>query len=182
MANTDFNEIIRTESMGERPNLAYEYRGYTPRWGWRMERGKLEQLDGEGRLVWSKTGRPYRKTYLPQGQSVTNLWNDIDNLSGKNRERLGYATQKPLALLERIIKASSNEGDTVLDPFCGCATTLEAAHNLNRKWIGIDIAYHAIKHVVMPRLKDRLRLIEGTDFVVDGVPSTFEAAQDLWTT
>ena len=105
----------------------------------------------------------------------------IPILNSQARERIGYATQKPLVLLERIIQASSKEGDTVFDPFCGCATTLEAAHNLGRRWIGIDIAYHAIKHVVMPRLQERLRLYEGTDFVVRGEPRTFDAAQDLWT-
>ena len=131
------HEIIRTASMGPRPNLAYEYRGYTPEWGWRMERDKLQTLDEEGRLVWSRTGRPYRKTYLSQGRPPTNLWTDIE--PAKRSERSGYPTQKPLALYERIIKASSNEGDWVLDPFAGCATTPVAAERLGRKWIGIDI-------------------------------------------
>ena len=91
------HEIIRTASMGPRPNLSYEYKGYTPEWGWRMERGKLEALDDEGRLVWSKSGRPYRKTYLPPGQIPTNLWADIGNVSAQAKERLGYPTQKPQA-------------------------------------------------------------------------------------
>ena len=173
------HEIIRTASMGERPNLAYEYKGYTPQWGWRMVREKLERLDREGRLVWSDSGRPYRKTYLPPGQNASNLWTDIPTALG--RERMGYATQKPLALLERIIKASSNEGDVVFDPFCGCATTLEAAHRLGRRWIGIDIAIHAVKRVAKVRLQDRLGLIEGQDFTVEGVPRTVEGAHDLWT-
>ena len=93
---------------------------------------------------------------------------------------MGYATQKPLALLERIIVASSNPGDVVLDPFCGCATTMEAAHNLGRKWIGIDIAIHAVKRVARVRLTERLGLVEGQDFTVEGVPRTVEGAQDLW--
>ena len=137
-------EIIRTASMGPRPNLAYEYKGYTPEWGWRMERDKLESLDNDGRLVWSSTGRPYRKTYLSQGRAPTNLWTDIKNLSAQARERLGYPTQKPEALLERIISASSNEGDVVLDPFCGCGTAVAAAERLNRRWVGIDITHLAI--------------------------------------
>ena len=146
--------------------------------------GQLEKchaLDEIGLIYWTRNGKPRLKRYLEDEptQWVPNLWTDITP-AGKE-ERLGYATQKPLALLERIIRASTNEGDTVLDPFCGCATTLEAAHNLNRKWIGIDIAYHAIKHVVMPRLQERLILYEGADFVVRGEPRTFEAAQDLWT-
>ena len=93
---------------------------------------------------------------------------------------MGYATQKPLALLERIIKSSSNPGDVVLDPFCGCATTIEAAHKLDRQWIGIDIAIHAIKRVSRIRLEERLGLLEGKDFTIDGIPSTLEGAGDLW--
>ena len=172
------HEIIRTASMGPRPNLVYEYKGYTPEWGWRMLREKLERLDNDGLLVWSSKGRPYRKTYLPDGQSPTNLWADIPPALG--REKMGYATQKPLALLERIIKASSNPGDVVLDPFCGCATTLEAAHKLGRRWIGIDIAIHAVKRVAKLRIEERLGLVEGKDFTVEGVPRTVEGAQDLW--
>ena len=93
---------------------------------------------------------------------------------------MGYATQKPLALMERIISASSNPGDVVLDPFAGCATTLEAAHKLGRQWIGIDIAIHAVKRVARVRLTERLGLVEGQDFTVEGVPRTVEGAQDLW--
>ena len=93
---------------------------------------------------------------------------------------MGYATQKPVALLERIIAASSNPGDVVLDPFCGCASTLEAAHNLGRRWIGVDIAIHAIKRVASVRLTERCGLIEGEDFTVEGVPRNLEGAQDLW--
>ena len=108
-------------------------------------------------------------------------WWDISIINPNAKERMGYATQKPLVLLDRIIKASSDEGDVVFDPFCGCATTLEAAHNLNRQWIGIDIAIHAIKRVAKIRLQDRLGLVEGNDFTVDGVPQNLEGARDLWT-
>ena len=107
-------------------------------------------------------------------------WWEISMLSTTHSERLGYATQKPLPLLERIIQASSNPGDVVFDPFCGCATTIEAAHKLDRKWIGIDIAIHAIKRVARVRLEDRLGLKEGIDFEITGVPQTLEGAQDLW--
>ena len=138
------HEIIRTASMGPRPNLVYKYKGYTPEWGWRMERNKLEVLDKDGRLIWSKTGRPYRKTYLSEGMVPTNLWTDINPLSAQSKERLGYPTQKPEALLERIINASSNEGDVVLDPFCGCGTAVATAERLNRRWIGIDVTHLAI--------------------------------------
>ena len=173
------HEIIRTASMGERPNLAYEHKGYTPRWGWRMVREKLEDLDAKGLLIWSSKGRPYRKTYLADGQAPTSLWTDIPGALGQ--ERLGYSTQKPIALLHRIIEASTNPGDVVFDPFCGCATTLEAAHKLGRRWIGVDIAIHAIKRVAALRLRDRLALKEGEDFEIDGVPRDIEGARDLWT-
>ncbi len=114
------------------------------------------------------------------GPRTQSIWDDIARIPNTSKERLGYATQKPLALLERIIKASSNEGDVVFDPFCGCATTLEAAHHLKRRWIGIDIAIHAIKRVAKVRLEDRLGLREGTDFEIEGVPHTLEGARDLW--
>ena len=120
-----------------------------------------------------------KKYYIdPNGKRIDNVWNIT--LSSRSKERLGYATQKPLALLERIIQASSNEGHVVLDPFCGCATTLEAAHNLKRRWIGIDIAIHAIKRVAAVRLNERLGLVEGTDYTIEGVPRNVEGAQQLW--
>jgi site-specific DNA-methyltransferase (adenine-specific) len=78
------------------------------------------------------------------GVPVQNLWDDVPALNNRSREMLGYPTQKPLALLERVITASSNEGDVVLDPFCGCGTTVDAAQALNRRWIGIDITHLAI--------------------------------------
>ena len=111
---------------------------------------------------------------------MRDVW-DVSIIAPVAKERMGYATQKPLALLDRIIRASSNEGDVVFDPFCGCATTLEAAHRLKRGWIGIDIAIHAVKRVARVRLQERLGLAEGTDFTIDGVPRTLEGARDLWT-
>ena len=113
------------------------------------------------------------------GAPMRDVW-DIGVIAPAAKERMGYATQKPLALLDRIIRASSNEGDVVFDPFCGCATTLEAAHRLGRQWIGIDIAIHAIKRVASVRLRDRLGLVEGEDFEISGIPRTVEGAQDLW--
>ena len=171
------HEIIRTASMGPRPNLAYEYKGYTPEWGWRMEREKLEALDREDRLVWSDTGRPYRKTYLTDGQAPTNLWDDIGNVSAQAKERLGYPTQKPEALLERIISASSNEGDVVLDPFCGCGTAVAVAERLNRKWIGIDVTHLAIS-LMRSRLRDSFG-DELSDYEVVGSPADAESARAL---
>ena len=133
------------------------------------------------------TGRPpgrfqANKRYLDEmpGTPVDTIWDDIKSIGSNAKERMGYATQKPVALMDRIISASSNPGDVVLDPFCGCATTMEAAQKLGRQWIGVDIAIHAIKRVARVRLTERLGLVEGQDFTVEGVPRTVEGAQDLW--
>ena len=135
----------------------------------------------DGIIVQTKPGAvPQYKKYLDdsKGRPVTNDWDDI--LPAAGNEHLGYATQKPVALLKRIIEASTNPDDMVFDPFCGCATTIEAAHNLGRKWIGIDIAIHAIKRVATVRLRDRLKLQAGEDFAIDGVPRDLEGAKELW--
>ena len=152
---------ITLNRMMARSNLSFEYKGYTPKYGWMMNKEKLEQFDKENRLYWSSTGKPYRKYFLDEydGQEVSNVWNDISVASGK--ESTSYPTQKPLKLLRRIIEASSNEGDIVLDPFCGCATTCVAAQQLNRKWIGIDIEPSA--HLLMERLSDDSGLFK--DFI-----------------
>ena len=141
-------------------------------------------MDKIGRMYWPPKGKiPSYKRYLDEmpGTPIDTIWDDISSLQSQSKERMGYATQKPLALLERIIKSSSNPGDVVMDPFCGCATTLEAAHKEGRRWVGIDIAIHAIKRVARVRLQDRLGLVEGKDFVIDGVPRNIEGAKDLWT-
>ena len=122
-----------------------------------------------------KVYRPHPLGKIPED------WWIINPLNANDPERL-YATQKPVALLDRIIKASSKEGDVVFDPFCGCATTLVSAHQLDRQWIGIDIAIHAVKRVARVRLQERLGLVEGQDFVIDGVPRNVEGARDLWET
>ncbi|MCY4107982.1 MAG: DNA methyltransferase [Chloroflexi bacterium] len=168
-----------------RPNLIYEWKGHeSPTLGWRYSRDTMAKLDADGRIWYpdSKSKRPRLKRYLNEmsGPVMNSVWTDIDSINSQAKERMGYATQKPVALLERIIKASSNPGDVVLDPFCGCATTIEAAHRLGRKWIGIDIAIHAVKRVARVRLKERLGLVEGEDYEVEGVPQTLEGAQDLW--
>ena len=145
---------------------------------------RLDVLNDAGLIYWPPRGVvPQYKQYLDVSPGVALqdvIW-DIPPIGARAQERMGYATQKPVALLERIIQASSNPGDVVLDPFCGCATTIEAAHKLERQWIGIDIAIHAIKRVTRLRLQDRLGLMEGQDFTIDGIPSTLEGAVDLWT-
>lgn len=163
-----------------RPNLIYEYKGYKPpKKGWAISREKMELWDKEGRLYFpkSKDGRIQRKRFLDEvrGKPVQNLWDDIEMISSQSAERLGYPTQKPLALLERIIKASSKEGDVVLDPFCGCGTAIHAAEKLKRRWIGVDVTHLAINLV-----EDRLRAaFPGVTFDVHGVPKDFDSARDL---
>lgn len=129
-------------SMGARPNLCYEYKGVQNPYpsGWRVSKEKLIEMDEAGDIIWREGKRPLRKSYEDQyaGKPIGSLWIDVPIAAGK--ERTGYPTQKPLALLNRIIKASSNEGDFVLDPFCGCATACVAAEKLQRQWIGIDIS------------------------------------------
>ena len=115
---------------------------------------RLDALDAAGQLSWSKTGTLRLKKYLTPNQKllITTIWTDIHGLSASHPEITGYPTQKPVALYERIIKASSNEGDVVLDPFCGMSTTLVAAERLNRQWIGCDIWQGALD-VVMNRMR-----------------------------
>ena len=128
-----------------RPNLIYEYKGYQPpKNGWAISKEKMEQWDVEGRLHFpsKSTGRIQRRRFLDElkGKPVQNLWTDIKMVSSQSTERIGYPTQKPLTLLGRIIAASSNPGDMVLDPFCGCATACVAAEILKRQWVGIDLS------------------------------------------
>ena len=175
------HEIIRTASMGPRRNLAYEYKGYTPQWGWRRVRSKVEALDKAGRITWSKTGRPYLKRYLheQEGTPITDVVVDIPPVGGVAKERLGYPTQKPIALLKRIIESSSPKDAVVFDPFCGCGTTIYAAHETGRKWVGCDIAILAIK-LIREILTERYRLHEEANFTVDGIPVSVEQAQELF--
>lgn len=111
---------------------------------------------------------------------MRNWWTDIPILAPNSKERLSYKTQKPVALLKRIIKASCPPDGVVLDPFCGCGTTMQAAQELERRWIGIDIAFHAVNRVTRIRLEDRLGLTEGVDFTVGGIPNSVESARALW--
>lgn len=171
--------LLRSASMGPRPNLVYEYKGFTPGpEGWRMTRDKLEALDAAGDMFWTNSGVPRRKVrpHDEGGRQIDNLWTDIEAIGSQAAERLGYPTQKPLALLERIIQASSNPGDVVLDPFCGCGTTIAAAQKLGRQWIGIDIT-----HLAIGLMRKRLHDMFGDDakFKVIGEPTTAEDAAEL---
>jgi len=163
-----------------RPNLIYEYKGYKPpENGWMITKEKMEQWDREGRLYFpkDKNGRIRRKSFADElkGMPVQNLWTDIPEINSQAVERLGYPTQKPLALLERIIQAGSNPGDVVLDPFCGCGTTIAAAQKLGRRWIGIDITHLAIA-LQKYRLQDSF---PGIEFNVIGEPEDIGSARQL---
>lgn len=163
-----------------RPNLRYEYKGYAPPPnGWMISKEKMAQWDKEGRIYFpkEKDGRLRRKSFADElrGMPIQNLWTDIPEINSRAAERLGYPTQKPVALLERILSASSNEGDVVLDPFCGCGTTVHAAQKLGRQWIGIDITHLAVA-LIERRLKDAF---PGIRFEVFGVPRDAAGAADL---
>jgi DNA modification methylase len=141
-----------------RPTLTYEYKGYKPpAKGWAISLTKMEKWDAEGRLHFpkDKTQRIRRKRFLSEwpGSPVQNLWDDLSPLQSQARERTGYATQKPETLAERIIKASSNEGDLVLDCFVGSGTTAAVAEKLGRRWIACDLGRFAI-HTTRKRLLD----------------------------
>ncbi|MCX6037308.1 MAG: DNA methyltransferase [Chloroflexi bacterium] len=155
----------------------YEFHGVTK--AWRFTQEKMLALDEEGRIYFDSKV-PRLKRYLEElrGQAVHDTWIDIPPINSQAAERLGYPTQKPLALLERIIQASSNEGDLVLDPFCGCGTAVVAAQKLNRKWIGIDITHLSIT-LMKYRLKDNFNLIEKQDYVVIGEPGDLADARQL---
>lgn len=140
---------------------------------------RLDALDAGGRVFWPKSedGTPRLKWFVSdlKGMAIPDVWTDIAPISAQARERLGYPTQKPLSLMERIVSAASKEGDLVLDPFCGCGTTVHAAQKLNRPWIGIDITHLAIS-LIERRLKEAF---PGIVYEVHGVPKDLAGARDL---
>lgn len=145
---------------------------------WRYSQEKMNELIAEGRVVQTKPGTvPRYKRYLDEmsGVPLQNIWDDIKPVQSQSVERLGYPTQKPVTLLERIIQVSSNPGDLVLDPFCGCGTALHASQKLGRKWIGIDITHLAIS-LIESRLKSAF---PGILFEVCGTPKDLEGAREL---
>jgi DNA modification methylase len=153
----------------------YEYKGVKSLWRCPLE--TMQKLDAEGKLHFTKAGGIRLKRYLDENKGVVLqcLWDDIPPINSQAKERLGYQTQKPEALLERIIKASSNEGDTILDPFCGCGTAIIAAQKLNRKWIGIDIT-----HLAIGLMKWRLRnMVPMPVYKVIGEPKDLAGAIEL---
>jgi DNA modification methylase len=145
---------------------------------WKFGIETLDRLDTEGRIYWPPRGTmPQYKRYRDElkGKAVPDIWDDIDRINPVGSERRGFPTQKPVALLKRIIEASSNEGDVVLDPFCGCGTSVEAAIELRRNWIGIDITHLAIGHI-KNRLVEKYGPAILTTFRTVGEPTTVEDA------
>ena len=164
----------------DRPNLTYEFLGVTRVWRWTRER--MQAAFDEGLVVQPRPGAvPRFKRYLDEqrGRPLGDVWTDIPPINSQAKERLGYPTQKPEALLERIIRASSNEGDVVLDPFCGCGTAVAAAHKLGRQWLGIDITHLAVA-LMKNRLKTAFDLEAGRDYEVIGEPQDEGSARALW--
>ena len=179
--------IADMASPNPRPNMMYEWNGFScPAKGWRYQRSTMEKLEAEGRIWYPKkkdgsfdfSKRPRLKRYLneQEGSIITNVWTDIQPLQFASAEKMGYPTQKPLALLERIINASSNPGDVVLDPFCGCGTAIAAAQKLGRKWIGIDITHLAIG-LIKRRMEEAFG--DSLKYEVIGEPTTLDDAKSL---
>lgn len=160
--------------------MTYEFppgSGTTRVWRWTKER--MTEAWKAGRVILPENGKVVAyKRYLDEmsGSTVTDIWTDIEHLHGTQKESLGYPTQKPIALLERIIQASSNEGDTILDPFCGCGTAVVAAEKLGREWIGIDITHLAIA-LIKKRITDHF---PDAKFAVVGEPRSVEDAKTLF--
>lgn len=164
----------------DRPNLTYEFLGVTRVWRWTQER--MQEAHEAGLVVQTKPGTvPQRKSYLDErkGLPLADVWTDIPPLNSQAAERLGYPTQKPLALLERILSLATEPGDVVLDPFCGCGTTVDAAQKLGRHWIGIDITYIAID-LILKRLEHAYgpEILETID--TNGIPADSGAAAALF--
>ena len=161
-------------------NPRYEVMGVTR--AWRYSKERMQELIDQGRIVQTSPGSvPRYKRYLDEmpGIPLQDLWADINPIGARAREWLPYPTQKPEALLERIIAASSNEGDVVLDPFCGCGTAVVAAHKLNRQWLGIDITHLAVA-LMKNRLAAAFGLAAGRDYDVAGEPEDVGGARALW--
>ena len=160
----------------------YEWKGKLPPPGryWAFSKENMRKLDDEGRIVYSRTGVPRYKIYLDEsrGRSLQDIWDDVAPVHQLPKERLGYPTQKPAALLERIVQASSNEGDVVLDPFCGCGTAVVVAEKLKRRWTGIDVTHLAVA-LMKNRLKTAFDIVPGRDYEVVGEPADVGGARVL---
>lgn len=159
----------------DKGNPVFEWNGHTR--AWRISKATMQQMHDAGQLHYTRTGYVRGKLYLDEtkGVPVQSVWTDIASLAGRMPERLDYPTQKPVALLERIISATTNPDSVVLDPFCGCGTSIHAAQKVGRSWTGIDITHLAIS-LIERRLKDSF---PGVTFDVHGTPSDLDGARDL---
>jgi len=176
--------VFRSEGMGARPNLCFTWKGFKnphPS-GWRLSKERLDEEYKKGAIVITKDGKLERRAYLDDypGLPLDDIWTDISRVLGKTST--GYPTQKPIRLLERIIRASSNKDDLVLDPFCGCATTCVAAEKLGRRWSGIDVsvkAYELVKERLRKEVadpEDMLKYDKRIQFSTDPPPRTDDGA------
>lgn len=156
----------------------YEWNGHTKLW--RCPQETMRKLHDEGKIYYTGNGVARRKRYLDEakGMPAQDLWTDVQPLRSWHREKLGYPTQKPEALLQRIIAASSNEGDTILDAYCGCGTSVVVAERLKRRWIGIDITYQSIA-LAVKRLEDSFGKAVSKEIELNGVPRDMESVRAL---
>ncbi len=163
-------------------DVDYEWHGVRPYHGryWAYSRENMDRMLAEGRIEFRRTGMPVFKRYLDEqpGVPLQDVWSDI-RLTSADKERLGYQTQKPLPLLERILRCSSNPGDLVLDPFCGCGTTIDAAQRLDRSWVGIDVTYIAVD-IIRNRLEDTYGKTIHGQYAVTGIPRDIAGARSLF--
>jgi hypothetical protein len=165
----------------EDPKSGWEYKSITPSEGrfWAYSKKNMTEFERENKIYYTRTGTPRQKQYADEmpGVPIQDIWTDIPPINSQAAERLGYPTQKPEALLERIINSGTDEGDIVLDPFCGCGTTISTAERLNRQWVGIDITHLAIslmKHRLETAFED-----EGVEYAVTGEPVDVAGAEAL---
>jgi len=184
-------QLDNMTSPNPRPRMTYQWLGFPPPpFGWRYELTTMQRLHDEGRIWYptradgtlDTTKRPRLKRYLDEqpGRLLGNIWTDIAPINSRAVERLGYPTQKPMALLERIIAASSNEGDLVLDPFCGCGTAVAAAQKLGRQWCGIDITTLAVSLIKRRLLEHFPAAFPTADAIpVVGFPADVAGAKTL---
>lgn len=156
-------EVLIAKNLNPNAKNRYEWHGVTPseKHQWRFPKDEMDRLYDEGRIVFRRDGKPRKDGLIVywdenKGQPAQDLWLDIDRVGNTSKERTGYPTQKPLALLDRIIQASSNPGDMVLDPFCGSGTALVSAARLGRQFVGIDQSEDAVN-----LSRDRVRDVHG---------------------
>ena len=176
-------QLTSLVSPNPRPNMTYVWRGHQPPPnGWRYSLATMERQFAEGRIELAKKpgGRPRLRRFLDEqhGIALGDVWTDIAPVNSQADQRMGYPTQKPMPLMERIVQASSNEGDVILDAFCGCGTTLEAASKNKRRWVGIDMSPTACR-VMSARLEKHLGLRDDQDFRVANLPKTEEDLQKM---